>query len=167
MNTISFSFLERKSFIGNDQRSLLFFHFKVILFPKTSLLSCQPLAGKESTCSAGNSGSIPGWVRFPGEGIGYPLKYSWASLVAQLVKNPPAIQETWVRSPGWKDPLEKGYDYPLQYSGLENSIDCIVHGVAESDATKWLSFSFSSRRPASQSKSRQCFQKPPPRWFQN
>ena len=167
MNTISFSSLERKSFIGNDQRSLLFFHFKVVLFPKTSLLSCQPSAGKESTCSAGNSGSIPGWVRFPGEGIGYPLKYSWASLVAQLVKNPPAIQETWVRSPGWKDPLEKGYDYPLQYSGLENSIDCIVHGVAESDATKWLSFSFSSRRPASQSKSRQCFQKPPPRWFQN
>ena len=44
----------------------------------------------------------------PGEGIGYPLQYSWASLVAQLAKNPPAMRETWVRSLGWKDPLEKG-----------------------------------------------------------
>ena len=51
---------------------------------------------------------IPGSGRSSGEGIGYPLEYSWASLVAQLVKNPPAIQETWVRSLGWEDPLEKG-----------------------------------------------------------
>ena len=51
---------------------------------------------------------IPGLGRSVGEGIGYPLQYSWASLVAQLVKNPPAMQETWVRSLGWKDPLEKG-----------------------------------------------------------
>ena len=43
----------------------------------------------------------------PGEGIGYPLQYSWASLVAQLVKKPPAMWETWVRSLGWEDPLEK------------------------------------------------------------
>ena len=43
-----------------------------------------------------------------GEGTGYPLQYSWASLVAQLVKNPPAMRETWVRSLGWEDPLEKG-----------------------------------------------------------
>ena len=43
-----------------------------------------------------------------GEGIGYPLQYSWASLVAQLVNNPPAMWETWVWSQGWKDPLEKG-----------------------------------------------------------
>ena len=46
--------------------------------------------------------------RSPGEGIGYPLQYSWASLLAQLVKNPPAMQETCVRSLGWEDPLEKG-----------------------------------------------------------
>ena len=46
--------------------------------------------------------------RSPGEGIGYPIQYSWASLVAQTVKNPPAMQETWVRSLGWEDPLEKG-----------------------------------------------------------
>ena len=44
----------------------------------------------------------------PGEGIGSPLQYSWASLVAQLVKNPPAMQETWLQSLGWEDPLEKG-----------------------------------------------------------
>ena len=64
--------------------------------------------GKESTCNAGDRGSIPGLGRSPGEGIGYPLQYSWASLVAQLVKNLPAMPETWVRSLGWEDPLEKG-----------------------------------------------------------
>ena len=48
-----------------------------------------------------------------GEGIGSPLQYSWASLVAQLVKNPPAMRETWVLSLGWEDPLEKGNGYPL------------------------------------------------------
>ena len=50
---------------------------------------------------------IPGLGRSAGEGIGYPLQYSWASLVAQLVKNPPAMCETWVQSLGWEDPLEK------------------------------------------------------------
>ena len=44
----------------------------------------------------------------PLEKVDYPLQYSWASLVAQLVKNPPAMRETWVRSLGWEDPLEKG-----------------------------------------------------------
>ena len=63
--------------------------------------------GKESASNAGDPGSIPGSGRFTGEGIGYPLQYSWASLVAQLVKNPPAIQETWLRFLGWKDSLEK------------------------------------------------------------
>ena len=52
--------------------------------------------GKESICNAGEPGSIPGSGRSPGEGIGYPLQYYWASLVAQLVKITPAIQETWV-----------------------------------------------------------------------
>ena len=51
---------------------------------------------------------IPGLGRSPGEGIGYPLQYSWASLVAQLVKNPLAMQNTWVRSQDWEDALEKG-----------------------------------------------------------
>ena len=52
--------------------------------------------GKEATCNAGDPSSIPGSGRSPGEGIGYPLQYSWASLVAQLLKNPPAMRETWV-----------------------------------------------------------------------
>ena len=52
--------------------------------------------GKESTSNAGDPSLIPGSGRSSGEGIGYPLQYSWASLVAQLVKNPPAMQETWV-----------------------------------------------------------------------
>ena len=65
-------------------------------------------AGKQSACNAGDPGLIPGLGRSPGEGIGYPLQYSWASHVAQLVKNPPAMRETWVRSLGWEDPLEKG-----------------------------------------------------------
>ena len=51
-------------------------------------------AGKESTCNAGYSGSLPGLGRSPAEGTGYPLPYSWASLVAQMVKNLPAMQET-------------------------------------------------------------------------
>ena len=52
--------------------------------------------GKESACNAGDPGSIPGSERSAGEDIGYPFQFSWASLVAQLVKNPPAMQETWV-----------------------------------------------------------------------
>ena len=64
-------------------------------------------AGKESACNAGDSGSIPESGRSAREGIVYPLQYSWASLVAQLVKNQPAVWEIWVQSLGWKDPLEK------------------------------------------------------------
>ena len=64
--------------------------------------------GKESTCNAGDPSSIPGLGRSAGEGIGYPLQYSWASLMAQLVKNLPAVWEIWVQSLSWKDPLEKG-----------------------------------------------------------
>ena len=64
--------------------------------------------GKESAYSAGDPNLIPGSGRSAGEGIGYPLQYSWAFLVAQLVKNPPAMRETWVWSLGWEDPLQKG-----------------------------------------------------------
>ena len=59
-------------------------------------------------CNAGDPGVIPGSGRSPGEGIGYPLQYSWASLVAQTVKNLSAMPGTWVRSLGWEDPLEEG-----------------------------------------------------------
>ena len=68
----------------------------------------QNSVGKEFACNAGDPGSIPGLGRSPGEGIAYPFQYSWASVVAQLVKNLPAMQETWVQSLGWEDPLEKG-----------------------------------------------------------
>ena len=63
--------------------------YNIIGFPDSS-------AVKESACNAGDPGLIPGSGRSPGEGIGYPLQYSWSSLVAQLVKNSPAMQETWV-----------------------------------------------------------------------
>ena len=74
---------------------------------------------------------IPGSGRSAGEGIGYPLQYSWASLVAQLVKNLPAMWVTWVQSLDWEDPLEKGMATHSSISGLENSMDCIVHGVTK------------------------------------
>ena len=62
----------------------------------------------ESVCNAGDPGSIPGSERSAEEGIVYPLQYSWVSLVAQLGKNPFTVQETWVQSQGWEDPLENG-----------------------------------------------------------
>ena len=64
--------------------------------------------GKESTCNAGEPGLIPGLGISAGKWIGYPLQYSWASLVAQQVKNLLAMQENWVQSLDWEDPLEKG-----------------------------------------------------------
>ena len=77
-------------------------YFCIILgFPDNSV-------GKESACNAENPGSISGSGRFPGEGIGYPLQYSWASLVAHLVKTQPAMWETWFQFLGWEATLEKG-----------------------------------------------------------
>ena len=78
-----------------------------------------------------DSDSISGSGGSPGEGIGYPLQYFWASIVAQLIKNLPAMWETWVRSLRWEDPLENGKATHSR-PGLENSMDCIVHGVAKS-----------------------------------
>ena len=68
----------------------------VLDFPNSSV-------GRESACNAGDPGSIPGSGRFPGEEIGYPLQYSWVSPVAQMVKDMPAMWETWVRFLGWED----------------------------------------------------------------
>ena len=79
-------------------------HFRILAwrgFPDSSV-------GKESTHNAGDPSLIPGLGRSAGEGIGYPLQYSWAFVVAQLVKNRPAMRKTWVPSLGWEDPLEKG-----------------------------------------------------------
>ena len=104
--------------------------------------SLNSSVGKESTCNAGDPGSIPGLGRFAGEGIGYPVQYSWASLVIQLVKNLLAMQETWVGSLGWEDPLEEGkatvssilaWRIPWDRKHGE------VHGIAESDMTERLS----------------------------
>ena len=64
--------------------------------------------GKTFARNAEDPSSIPGWERSPGEGIGYPLQYSWASLVAQVVKNLPAMWETWIQALGLEDPLKKG-----------------------------------------------------------
>ena len=85
--------------------------------------------GKESACNAGDPSSIPGLGRSAGEGIGYPLQYSWASLVSQLVKNLPAMRETWVQSLGWEDPLEKE---KATHSSILDWRICIVHGVTKS-----------------------------------
>ena len=76
--------------------------------PTIILTSPGSPVGKEYACNAGDHGLIAGLGRSAGEGIDYPLQYSWASLVAHLVKNLPAMWETWVRSLGWEDPLEKG-----------------------------------------------------------
>ena len=63
--------------------------------------------GKESSCSSGDPSSIPGLERSAGEGIDYLLQYSWASLVAQMVKNPPTMWHTWIQSLSWEDPMEE------------------------------------------------------------
>ena len=73
------------------------------------------LIGKESTCNAGNPSLTPGSGRSAGEEIGYPLEYSWASLVAQQVNNPPAMWETWVRSLAWEDSPEEGKKWLWSY----------------------------------------------------
>ena len=82
--------------------------------------------------NAGDPGLIPGLGRSAGEGIGYPLQHSWASLVAYLVKNLPALWESWVQSLGWEDLLEKGKATHFSINGLENSRDYIGHGVTKS-----------------------------------
>ena len=78
------------------------------MWPKQRVSLIAQLVKKKSAYNAGDPSPIPGSGRSAGEGIGYPLQYSCASLVVQLVKNPPAMRETWARSLGWEDPLEKG-----------------------------------------------------------
>ena len=79
--------------------------------------------GKESACDAGDPSLTPGSGRSAGKGIGYPHQYSWASLVAQLVKNPPANMEDLGSIPGLGRYPGEENGYSLQYSGLENSMD--------------------------------------------
>ena len=81
------------------------------------------LISKESACNTRDPGSISGSGRCTGGRIGYPLQYSWASLGAQLIKNLPAVWETWVQSMGWEDSLEKGKN---THSSMLAWMDCIV-----------------------------------------
>ena len=90
-----------QSFNIEDGIKKYFWQYYTLLFPDSSV-------GKESTCNAGDPGSIPGSGRSTGEGTSNPLQYSWASLVTQLVKNPPVMRETLVQFLDWEDPLEKG-----------------------------------------------------------
>ena len=95
--------------------------------------------GKEFACNAGDPSLIPGSGRSTGEGIGYPLLYSWASLVAQLVKNVPAMRKTWVQPLGWEDSLERErlptpVFWPGEFHGPYSPLD-----GKESDMTQWLS----------------------------
>ena len=81
---------------------------------------------------------IPGLERSPGEWIGHPLQCSWASLVAQTVKNPPAVWETWVQSLGWEDSLEEGMATPSNIRAWRIPMDreawwAAVHGVTNSE----------------------------------
>ena len=101
-------------------------------------------AGEETTWNAGDPSLIPGSGRSPGEGVGYPLQYSCASLVAQLVKNLSAMWETWVLYLGWKDPLQQGKATHSSILAWRTSWT-IVHGVANSQ-TQLSDFHFSLTR---------------------
>ena len=83
------------------------------------------LVKKKSICNAGDPGLISGSGRSTGEAIGYPLQCSWASLGAQMIKNPPTMQEAWIQFLGWEDPLEEGSGYPLQYS-VQNAVLTLI-----------------------------------------
>ena len=98
--------------------------------------------GKEFACNVGDLGLIPGLGRFPGGGHGNSVQYLWASLVSQLVKNPPAMLETWVQSLGWEDHLEKGTApafWPGEFHGQRSLADCSPWGRTESEMTEKLS----------------------------
>ena len=93
--------------------------------------------GKESACNAGEPDSVPRSRSSSREGIGYPLQYSWASLVAQMIKNPPTMWEAWVRSLGWEDPLEEGMATHSSILAWRIPMDrgawrATVHGVTKS-----------------------------------
>ena len=93
---------------------------------------------KESACNAGDPSSIPGSGRSPGEGLGYPLRYSWASFVAQLIKNLPPMRETWVQClvgkiPWRRERLPTPVFWPGEFHGLHSP-----WGHKGSDTTEWL-----------------------------
>ena len=102
--------------------------------------------GKESSCNAGVPCLLPGWRRPTGDGIGYSLQYSWAFLLAQLVKNLPAMREIWVWSLGWvgkiswrRERLPTPAFWPGEFHGLYS-----LWGRNEWDTTEQLSVSHPS-----------------------
>ena len=106
------------STVFQEQKRQTFLFLESISITSRQVISITSLwgfpdssVGQESTCNAGDPSSIPGLWRFAGEGIGYPLQYSWDSFVAQLAKNLHATRETWVWSLGWEGLLEKGKAY--------------------------------------------------------
>ena len=99
-------------------------------------------AGKEYTCNARDFASIPGSGRSSGEGIGYPLQYSWAFLLSQIVKNPPTMRETWFWSLGLADPLKEGMATHSSISAWRIPMDREAWWVTAHEVTKswtWLS----------------------------
>ena len=123
----------------NEKFALHFFfsfspYFSFLVFPGSS-------AGKEATCNAGDFSSIPGLGISTGEGIGYPL-------VFLCFPDGPAGKESACKAedlgsiPGLGRCPGKEKGYPLKYSGLENSMNCLAHGVTESDMTERLSHFF-------------------------
>ena len=129
------------SFCGIRDSSM-YFRCVNLFTPHNILGILGSSAGKESAWNAGDSGSISGLGSSPGERIGYSLQCSGASLVAQLVKNPPAMWETWVWSLGWEDPLEEGMttsSCTLAWRSLmdRGAWQAIVHGIPKSRT--WLS----------------------------
>ena len=90
---------------------------EIIAYPQKLEGFSDSSVGKEFTCNAADPGSIPGSGRSSRERTGYPLQYSWTSPVAQLIKNPSAMRETWVQSLGWEDPPEKGKSTHSVFSG--------------------------------------------------
>ena len=101
-------------------------------------------AGKESTCNAEDPSSIPGLGSSPGEGIGCSLQNSWAFLMAQMVKNPPVMRETWDSSLGQEDLLEKSWSptpvfLPGEFHGQRSLAGYSPWGCKELDTTEKLS----------------------------
>ena len=109
----------------------------VLGFPNNSV-------GNESACNAGDPVQFLGWEDPLEKGISYPLQYSWASLVAQLLKNSPAMQGTWVWSLGWTDPLGEGMETYSSNSCIENPhgqqslVGYSLWDHKKSDTTEWL-----------------------------
>ena len=127
--------------VGSQKQHITSWFLWTLGFPGSS-------AAGESACNAGDPSSISGSGRSTGKGIGYPLQYSWASLVARLVKNLPAMRETCVQSLGWEDPLEKGtatyLPTPVFWPGEFHRLDS-PWGLKESDMMEQHSFSYSYR----------------------